>query len=223
MFSFEQEPAYILQRTPYQDSRYLLELLSLNHGRIRAIARIPQHKTHRHTEQLAPFRLLHITGKQKHELATLHQSEVISIHNPTPEEALNLWYVHELCKQWLPLNMTLPSVFLVYQSALHSPDASHLRLMEHTLIHALDILPEPPPPAPYYQVHQSALGVMLVPSETGFSQTLVQGLYQLPNPQWLQNLATKALCQSLLRPNPKILSHLKTNAQKLQQLRKKPS
>lgn len=223
MLSFEQEPAYILHRTPYQEHRYLLELLTLNHGRMRGVARITQHKTHRQTGQFAPFRLLHITGTQKHELATFHASEVITTHAPHPEEALNLWYMHELCRQWLPLNTACASVFTVYQSALHSPDAAHLRLMEYTLIHHLDLLPEIPPPAAYYQIHQSALGLHFVPSDSGFAHQLVHQLYQAPSQELLTNPALKALCQSILRPSSQTLVKLKTAAKKLQQLRKKPS
>ncbi|MDO4435849.1 MAG: recombination protein O N-terminal domain-containing protein [Cardiobacteriaceae bacterium] len=219
MLIFEQEPSYILHRTPYQEHRYLLDLLTQHYGRIRAVANISRQKTHRHTEQFAPFRLLSIEGYQKQELATIKHAEVSTIYSPNPQESLNLYYLHELLIGLLPLNMAYEAVFTAYQSALHYPDAFSLRLMEYTLLQTLQLLPAPPTTASaFYTLQQSALGIQWETQTSGFANDVVMSLYHANPSHLFQHPQTKALYQALLFPHLKRPPTIKATAQSLKAL-----
>jgi len=108
MIPLEQEPAFALHRKPYKENNYLIDIFSLNFGLFRASARIQQKKTHRKTNNYAPFLLLQISGQRKGELASLWQAEVQYDFTPRPArrapwQRLHVWRVEKtdgfLCKR----------------------------------------------------------------------------------------------------------------------------
>ena len=127
MIPLEQEPAFALHRKPYKENKYLIYIFSLNFGLFRASARIQQKKTHRKTNNYAPFLLLQISGQRKGELASLWQADVQYDFTPRPARLLHAHYLNEILLGLLPPDDPAPTVFHQYLLALQRVDALALR------------------------------------------------------------------------------------------------
>lgn len=194
MMQLDREPAFVLKRSPYKENQYLLDLFTLNHGKLRAVARIHKQKTHRETEHFAPFRELAISGQQKGELATLWQSDILQDFTLHGKDWLSLCYLNELLLLYAaPEADSL--LYQYYQTCLQQPNHQHLRHLEYYLIQSLGIIPERESNSNFYQLHTQHDWIILKSAKQGFTHELVSSIenHQLPldHPQltlYLQSL-----------------------------------
>lgn len=215
MLQFDREPAFILKRTPYKENQYLLDLYSLNHGKLRAVARIGKQKTHRETESLAPFRELHISGRQKGELANLWHSDTIRSYPITGKDWLIAYYLNELLLLYAAPQAD-PALYQRYKQCLNAPEHRHLRHMEWYLIRELGLIPERSTEAPFYRLSAQDGWLMLEASKQGFAHELVSALEDGDIP--LTHPQLKHYLQTLLSHHGKHSLRSKSTAQALMQL-----
>ena len=205
MIPLEQEPAFALHRKPYKENNYLIDIFSLNFGLFRASARIQQKKTHRKTNNYAPFLLLQISGQRKGELASLWQAEVQHAH-----------YLNEILLGLLPPDDPVPTVFHQYLLALQRVDAPALRQFEYTLLTHLGLLPEVAHYAEFYRLDFNDDIAILRPDSRGYNgQNLERLLHH--DPDW-QNPETRQLLQSLIHFYSQRRADTKRTAVALRQL-----
>ena len=216
MIPLEQEPAFALHRKPYKENNYLIDIFSLNLGLFRASARIQQKKTHRKTNNYAPFLLLQISGQRKGELASLWQAEVQYDFTPHPARLLHAHYLNEILLGLLPPDDPAPTVFHQYLLALQRVDAPALRQFEYTLLTHLGLLPEVAHYAEFYRLDFNDDIAILRPDSRGYNgQNLERLLHH--DPDW-QNPETRQLLQSLIHFYSQRRADTKRTAVALRQL-----
>ncbi|WP_346798708.1 DNA repair protein RecO [Halomonas sp. Bachu 37] len=141
------EPAFLLHRRAYRETSALVDLLTLNEGRISAVARGVQRPGSRARSRLQPFTPLHVTWQGKGELKRL---VVMESHGSTAllvgEALLCGLYANELATRLLPNALRVADVFAFYGAlldALPTPvgRAPALRNYEFALLEALDASP----------------------------------------------------------------------------------
>ena len=199
MIPLEQEPAFALHRKPYKENNYLIDIFSLNFGLFRASARIQQKKTHRKTNNYAPFLLLQISGQRKGELAGLWQAEVQYDFTPRPARLLHAHYLNE-----------------ILLGLLQGVAAPALRQFEYTLLTYLGLLPEVAHCAEFYQLDFNDDIAILRPDSRGYNgQNLERLLHH--DPDW-QNPETRQLLQSLIHFYSQRRADTKRTAVALRQL-----
>lgn len=141
------EPAFLLHRRPYRETSALVELLTLHHGRIRAVAQGVQRPGSRSRGRLQPFAPLHVTWAGEGELKRLRLMESRGgVALLAGEGLLCGLYANELLTRTLPVEFPVSEVFAFYTSlleALPRPDsrAGALRRLEFSLLEALDAAP----------------------------------------------------------------------------------
>ena len=141
------QPAYLLHRRPYRETSALVDLLTLEYGLVRAVARGVQRPKGRSRGILQPFMPLHVTWSGLRDLKTLKMIEASGA--PTllaGEGVLCALYAHEIMMRCLPRELPAERVFVHYGgmvTALARPSerAMALRRFEVTLLEALDAEP----------------------------------------------------------------------------------
>lgn len=176
MIRFEQEPTVVLHRRPYKENAYLLEILTLNYGRLRAVARIKKQKTYRLTGDYAPFSVLKIAGQCKTELATIYSSELQETFTPQASYLLNSFYINELLLHLLPYHHATPEIFQIYLSTIQQCSAAKIRYFEYRLIEFLEIIPVVETTGDYYQIGMSQGIMQFIAATGGYSHELVMAL-----------------------------------------------
>lgn len=136
----EQEPAWVIHRRPYRETSLLLDLFSLNHGRISAVAKGARRLNQPWQSQLQPFLPLQLAWLGRTGLKTLTGAD------PGPPSARlsgnRLYcglYLNELIQRLLPEGEPFPAVFAGYMNALTSlasqdPMEEALRRFEWCLV-----------------------------------------------------------------------------------------
>lgn len=194
MQEFNCEPAFILKRTPYKENHYLLDIFSQHYGRLRATGRIAKQKTHRQTENLAPFRELRITGRQKTELANIFQSDIITYYPLNGKDYLAGIYLNELLLACTAPEQADNVLFSLYQRALETPAAAALRRIELHLISELGLIPERESDGAMYRLYLENEWFTLRPAKNGYDSNLItaieNGELPLAHPQLKQYLQT---------------------------------
>ncbi|MFC3283684.1 DNA repair protein RecO [Litchfieldella rifensis] len=141
------EPAFLLHKQPYRETSALVELLTLEHGRVRAVAQGVQRPSSRSRARLQPFAPLHVTWVGEGDLKRLRLMES---HGGTAllagEGLLCGFYANELLTRALPLLLPVREVFAFYAAvldALPRPEARApaLRRLEVAVLEALDATP----------------------------------------------------------------------------------
>lgn len=141
------EPAFLLHKRPYRETSALVELLTLAHGRVRAVAQGVQRPGSRSRGRLQPFAPLHVTWVGEGELKRLRLMESRGAQALLAGEGLLCGlYANELLTRTLPVELPVPEVFAFYAAlleALPRPEgrAPGLRRLEAALLEALDALP----------------------------------------------------------------------------------
>ncbi|MFB9146259.1 DNA repair protein RecO [Halomonas alkalicola] len=141
------EPAFLLHRRPYRETSALVELLTLHHGRVRAVAQGVQRPGSRSRGRLQPFAPLYLTWTGGGELKRLRLIESRGSAALLAGEGLLCGlYANELLTRTLPVELPVAEVFAFYTAlleALPRPDAraAGLRRLEVALLEALDALP----------------------------------------------------------------------------------
>ncbi|GEN22498.1 DNA repair protein RecO [Halomonas cupida] len=141
------QPAFLLHRRPYRETSALVELLTLDHGRVRAVAQGMQRPGSRSRSQMQPFSPLHITWQGERELKRLRLVESRGTAAMLVGEGLLCGlYANELLTRLLPVEFAVPEVFAFYTSLLSelmrpAERAPALRRLEVALLDALDAAP----------------------------------------------------------------------------------
>lgn len=141
------EPAFLLHRRPYRETSALVELLTLEHGRVRAVAQGVQRPGSRARGRLQPFSPLHVTWAGKSELKRLRLMESAGGATLLAGEGLLCGlYANELLTRLLPVELPAGEVFAFYSAALAAlprpaARASALRRLELALLELLDAEP----------------------------------------------------------------------------------
>ncbi|TVP57952.1 MAG: DNA repair protein RecO [Halomonadaceae bacterium] len=117
----EQEPAWVIHRRPYRETSLLLDLFSLNHGRISAVAKGARRLNQPWQSQLEPFLPLQLAWLGRTGLKTLTGAD------PGPPSARlrgnRLYcglYLNELIQRLLPEGEPFPAIFAGYMNALNA-------------------------------------------------------------------------------------------------------
>lgn len=142
------EPAFLLHKQPYRETSALVELLTLEHGRVRAVAQGVQRPSSRSRARLQPFAPLHVTWVGEGDLKRLRLMETHGSAAMLAGEGLLCgFYANELLTRALPLLYPVEEVFAFYGAlleALPRPEARApaLRRLEVSLLEALDAEPQ---------------------------------------------------------------------------------
>lgn len=117
----QQEPAYVIHRRPWGESSLLVDLFSLNHGRMSVIARGASSSKSPLKAQLQPFQPLLVDWRGRSDLKTLVQLEVRSASALRQTRALySGLYINELLQRILPVADPHPMLFASYIDSLQS-------------------------------------------------------------------------------------------------------
>ncbi|MBZ5486756.1 DNA repair protein RecO [Halomonas aquamarina] len=141
------EPAFLLHRKAYRETSALVDLLTLNHGRIRAVAHGGQRPGSKSRQRLQPFTPLFISWRGERELKRLTLMESRGQTALLAGEGLLCGlYANEIATRLLPLELPAADVFAFYTAlleALPAPSARALALRryEWALLEALDAVP----------------------------------------------------------------------------------
>lgn len=141
------QPAYLLHKRPYRETSALVELLTLDHGRVRAVAQGVQRAGSKARARLQPFTPLHVTWVGDGELKRLRLMESNGgVALLAGEGLLCGLYANELLTRIMPPLLPGGDVFAFYAallSALPIPQrrAPALRRLELALLETLDAEP----------------------------------------------------------------------------------
>ena len=120
----QQEPAYVIHRRPWRESSLLVDLFTLNHGRMAVVARGATGARSPLKAQLQPFQPLLVDWRGRSDLKTLVQVEVRPAELPTRTRALySGLYINELLQRILPEADPHPVLFASYIDALQALSA----------------------------------------------------------------------------------------------------
>ncbi|WP_447556261.1 DNA repair protein RecO [Vreelandella sp. EE22] len=141
------EPAFLLHRRPYREASALVDLLTLNHGRIRAVAHGGQRPGSKSRQRLQPFTPLFVAWRGERELKRLTLMESRGQTALLVGEGLLCGlYANEIATRLLPLELAASEVFAFYSALLEAlPTPAHralaLRRFEWALLDALEATP----------------------------------------------------------------------------------
>jgi DNA repair protein RecO (recombination protein O) len=116
----QQEPAYVLHRRPWRETSLMVDLFSLNAGRVTVIARGANSAKSPLKAQLQPFQPLLLDWAGRGDLKTLTQTDVRP--GPSLTSTLALYsglYVNELLQRTLPMADPNPNLFEAYINLVH--------------------------------------------------------------------------------------------------------
>jgi DNA repair protein RecO (recombination protein O) len=137
------QPAFVLHRRDWQNSSLILDLLTLDFGRISVLAKGA--KRSRSQALFQPFYQLVISWSGRGELKTL----VAIDGSATPvgeQQYLSMLYVNELIIAFLPVQESSPELFRLYSDLLDNAgqDLSEMQLrsFERSLMKMLGYLPD---------------------------------------------------------------------------------
>lgn len=115
----EQEPAYVIHRRPWRETSLMVDVMTLNFGRMTVIARGASGSRSPLKAQLQPFQPLMLDWSGRGELKTLGHVEVRS--GPRLRNTPSLYsglYLNELLQRILPVADPHPALFAAYIEAL---------------------------------------------------------------------------------------------------------
>lgn len=173
------QPGYVLHARPYRETSLLLEVLSLEHGRVGLVARGARgSRGQGQRALLQPARALSLSWQARGELGLLVTAEPASAGPPPrlPGEALaTLLYANELLVRLLPRDDPHPELFGRYEALVDglgrgAVDAWALRCFERDLLEVLgwglalheDVDGRPLDPAMHYRYEPEAGAVPIL-------------------------------------------------------------
>lgn len=115
----QQEPAYVIHRRPWRETSLMVDVFTLNHGRMTVIARGGNSARSPLKAQLQPFQPLLLDWAGRGDLKTLTQVEVRP--GPDLKRTAALYsglYLNELLQRILPVADPHPTLFAAYIDAL---------------------------------------------------------------------------------------------------------
>jgi len=127
-------PAFILRRNPYRDTSVLLDMFTLDAGKITCVAKFGQGKNSRAKGMLEPFRQLEASWTGKGEVFTLFNAEEKRRFPLKAGGLIRAVYANELLLRALWQHQPQPELFAQYQQTLfrleNSADVLALPLFE---------------------------------------------------------------------------------------------
>ena len=200
------QPAFILHRRDWQNSSLILDMFTLNYGRISLIAKGA--RKNRAQALYQPFTLLTIGWSGKQELKTLTSIEG---HSAQVDEKnyLSLLYINELISAFLPQQETSLENFNRYLELLNQAgevvDEACLREFELGMMQSLGYFPDTSEdaqsgvaiePDRYYQFHINAgfIGCAKDASDSVKGQVVIDW-----NRNQFQDIKVRRLAKSVLR------------------------
>lgn len=135
------EAAWILHRRPYRDSSEIVDLITLDHGRISAVSR--GSRSRRRKVPLEPFQPIYASWAGKGELVTLTGAEPRGAGlRATGRRLMSMFYVNELLLRLTEKQDQQPDIFRLYESTIRGVaeaphEAAWLRNFESGLLNIL--------------------------------------------------------------------------------------
>ena len=169
------QPAYLLHRRDWQNSSLILDLMTLDFGRLSLLAK--GGKTSKSRGLYQPFSKLMVSWTGRHELKTLTSIDGSAF--PVNERLyLPLLYVNELIETFLPKFESSPEIFALYGELLTNINTTNteamLREFERSSMNILGYLPdlsrdgnndEPIESEDYYQFQATRGFITCLPSQ----------------------------------------------------------
>lgn len=113
------DSAYILNRRPFRDNRFIVDLLTQESGRITCVARVAKKRGKIMKGALEPFRRLGVAWVGKGQMPTLMVAEEQRRYLIQPKDLCKALYFNELILKLIPLFAPANDVFAAYQVSLH--------------------------------------------------------------------------------------------------------
>lgn len=141
------QPTFLLHKRPYRETSALVELLTLEYGRVRAVAQGVQRPGSRSRGRLQPFAPLYVTWVGEGELKRLRLMESRGAAALLAGEGVLCGlYANELLTRILPVELPASEVFAYYAALLEalpqpSDRAPALRHLEFALLELVDAAP----------------------------------------------------------------------------------
>ncbi len=139
----QQERCYVLHQRPFRDSSQILDVFSVDHGKLSLVARGSRGSKSRLAGILRPFQPLRLSWSIKSELGTLVGAEIDTRPRALLGDALMAgYYMNELLLYLLHRHDAQPEVFAAYEETLaalakHDDVAAILRHFEIELLRLL--------------------------------------------------------------------------------------
>jgi DNA repair protein RecO (recombination protein O) len=117
----QQEPAYVIHRRPWRETSLVVDVFTLNHGRMAVVAKGASGLKSPLKAQLQPFQPLMLDWSGRGDLKTLIHADVRT--GPALHRATALYsglYLNELLQRILPPGDPYPTLFAAYIDALNS-------------------------------------------------------------------------------------------------------
>lgn len=139
----EQAAAYVLHTRPYRETSLLVDLFTLEQGRVSVVAKGARRSGSSRRFMLQPFQPLHVSFSGRHELKNLTQAEVPQVMAPPQGKALLCGlYANELLQRLLQPADPHPRLYLYYtyllRELLSSTDLEGaLRTFERQVLESL--------------------------------------------------------------------------------------
>ena len=116
-----QQPGYILHHRPFRDSSQILDILTLDHGKIAVVARGSRGAKSRLAGVLRPFLPLRVSWVAKSDLGTLTGAEAAGAPLGLRGDALlSAYYVNELLLHFLHRHDPQPEIYALYNEAVQA-------------------------------------------------------------------------------------------------------
>jgi len=134
-----QATAYILNRRPFRDNRFLVDVLTAEHGKFRCVARVAKQRGKILKGALEPFVFAKACWLEKNELHQLHAWDELERHPLSPPNLLRGLYMNELLLRLLWDQQAVDDLFMRYQTSLIKlvDDPFTLMQFELDLLHYL--------------------------------------------------------------------------------------
>lgn len=132
----ERQPAYVLHRRAYRETSSIVDFLSMEHGRVAAVARGTRGSRGRPVE---PFTRLEVGWRGKGRMVTVTACETVHRWRLDGRRLFAGMYLNELMMRALPPEETVGELFRVYEAALAALEADDdiepiLRVFEKCLL-----------------------------------------------------------------------------------------
>lgn len=119
-YQVDAQAAYVLHTRPYRETSLLVDLFTLEQGKISAVVKGARSPRSRMRAMMQPFTPLHISWRGRHELKTLTQAEAVAAPLFLKGDSLICGlYVNELLERLLQPSDSHPQLFVYYQYVLN--------------------------------------------------------------------------------------------------------
>ncbi|MEX2354126.1 MAG: DNA repair protein RecO [Gammaproteobacteria bacterium] len=137
-------PCFILHYRPYRETSLLLDVFSLDHGRVNLVAKgVKRGRKDNPARLLQPARKLNISWYMRSDLGTMTAVESAGIDSPlTGRRLVSCFYMNELLVRMLHKHEPHPELFNSYEQSLarlasDAAEAQVLRIFEKHLLKSL--------------------------------------------------------------------------------------